>query len=277
MKAHYFMAGVAALLAASAAQAQTPVPVPAPAAAAPAPARPAGSPAVLSPVVVYDLGGLIQDSLAGQDMSNKLKAIRDQINRELEPDQRQLESELRAILTSSVQDSQSAAGRQRQEAFQRLNNEFQQKQDRLSQVMQLTERNAIDAFNKAIAPALQQTLVARNGLIAISANQVEAFIPGVDMTADLITRLNATTKTINVVRATLPTQGGAAAPAAAGAPAAAPAGAPLPARPPAAAPRRPRADLSAANNHYAKTRSSTWGPRFLSCVSGLRGPAIIRL
>ena len=231
MKAHYFMAGIAALLAASAAQAQAPVPVPAPAAAT-APARPAGSPAVLSPVVVYDLGGLIQDSVAGQDMANKLKAIRDQINRELEPDQRQLETELRAILTSSVQDSQSAAGRQRQEAFQRLNNEFQQKQERLSQVMQLTERNAIDAFNKAIAPALQQTLVARNGLIAISANQVEAFIPGVDMTADLITRLNATTKTINVVRATLPTQGGAAAPAGAGS-----AGAPLPARPPAAAPK----------------------------------------
>ncbi|MCA3692202.1 OmpH family outer membrane protein [Aquidulcibacter sp.] len=241
MKAHYLMAGVAAFLAATSAQAQTPVPVPAPApAAAAAPARPAGAPAVLSPVVVYDLGSLIQDSLAGQDMSNKLKAIRDQINRELEPDQRQLESELRAILASSVQESQSAAGRQRQEAFQRLNNEFQQKQERLSQVMQLTERNAIDAFNKAIAPVLQQTLVARNGLIAISANQVEAFIPGVDMTADLITRLNATTKTINVVRATLPTQGApAAAPAAGAAPAAAPAGAPLPARPPAAAPRRP--------------------------------------
>jgi Skp family chaperone for outer membrane proteins len=238
MKAQYLMAGVAALLVAGAAQAQTPVPVPAPAAVT-APVRPAGSPAVLSPVVVYDLGGLIQDSLAGQDMSNKLKAIRDQINRELEPDQRQLESELRAILTGSVQESQSAAGRQRQEAFQRLNNEFQQKQERLSQVMQLTERNAIDAFNKAIAPALQQTLVARNGLIAISANQVEAFIPGVDMTADLITRLNATTKTINVVRATLPTQGGATAPAAGSAPAIAPAGAPLPARPPAAAPKRP--------------------------------------
>ncbi|MFM1976496.1 MAG: hypothetical protein RL145_1342 [Pseudomonadota bacterium] len=241
MKAHYLMAGVAALLAATTAQAQTPVPVPTPVpapAAAPAAARPAGSPAVLSPVVVYDLGSLIQDSLAGQDMSNKLKAIRDQINRELEPDQRQLESELRAILASSVQESQSAAGRQRQEAFQRLNGEFQQKQERLSQVMQLTERNAIEAFNKAMAPVLQQTLVARNGLIAISANQVEAFIPGVDMTADLITRLNATTKTINVVRATLPTQG-APAPAAAGAPAAAPAGAPLPARPPAAAPKRP--------------------------------------
>ena len=241
MKAHDLMAGVAALLAATSAYAQTPVPVPAPApAAAAAPARPAGAPAVLSPVVVYDLGALIQDSLAGQDMSNKLKAIRDQINRELEPDQRQLESELRAILASSVQESQSVAGRQRQEAFQRLNNEFQQKQERLSQVMQLTERNAIDAFNKAIAPVLQQTLVARNGLIAISANQVEAFIPGVDMTADLITRLNATTKTINVVRATSPTQGApAAAPAAGAAPAAAPAGAPLPARPPAAAPRRP--------------------------------------
>lgn len=242
MKAQYLMAGVAALMAATTAQAQTPVPVPvpAPAPAAAAAARPAAAPAVLSPVVVYDLGALIQDSSAGQDMANKLKAIRDQINRELESDQRQLETELRAIRQTSVAEAQTPAALARQEAFQRLYGEFQQKQERLSQVMQLTERNAIDAFNKALAPILQQTLVARNGLIAISANQVEAFIPGVDMTADLVTRLNATTKTINVVRATLPTQGApAAAPAAGAAPAAAPAGAPLPARPPAAAPRRP--------------------------------------
>ena len=252
MKAHVVMAAAAALLTAGAAQAQpapvpvpTPVPTPVPAAAPARPAAaapataPASAPAVLSPVVVYDIASLVQNSLAGQDMTNKLTAIRDQINRELEPDQRQLEAEFRAILASSVQDSQSAAGRQRQEAFQRLNAEFQQKQERLSKVMPLTERNAFDAFNKAVAPVLQQTLVARNGLIAISANQVEAFIPGVDMTGDLITRLNAPTKTIKVVRAAL--QAPAAAPAAPGAAPAPAAGAPLPRPPasPAAAPKRP--------------------------------------
>jgi len=240
MKAQYVMAGVAALLVAGAAQAQTPVPVPAPVpAAAAAPARPAAAPAVMSPVVVYDRESLIAGSLAGQDMINKLKAIREQIKKnELDPDQRQLESELKAILASSVQESQSLAGRQRQEAFERLSNDFQQKQGRLSQVLQETNQNALENFEKALGPVLKDTLIARNGLIAITSEQVVAYNPGVDITADLITRLNAATKTINVVRATPQAQGGAAAPAAAPA-AGAPAGAPLPARPPAAAPKRP--------------------------------------
>ena len=241
MKTHYLMAGVAALLVASAAQAQTPVPVPTPVAApaaTAAPVRPAGSPAVLSPLVVYDREALIAGSLAGQDMINKLKAIREQIKKnELDPDQRQLESELNAILAGTVQESQSPAGRQRQEAFERLSNDFQQKQGRLGQVLQATNQNALENFEKALGPVLKDTLIARNGLIAITSDQVVAYNPGVDITADLITRLNAATKTINVVRATLQSQAGPATPAVGGAPAAAPGGAPLPARPPAAVPK----------------------------------------
>jgi Skp family chaperone for outer membrane proteins len=225
------LAGIMAALLAGAAQAQTPVPVPMPAAPAAAP-RPAAAPPVLSPVVIYDLGRLIQDSTAGQDMRNKLTAIRDQITRELEPDQRQLQAELTAIRATSVAEAQTPAAQARQEAFNRLYGQFQQKQERLSQVMQLTERNALEAFSTAFSPAMQQAMVARNALVAMQAQQVEAFVPGVDMTGDLITRLNATTKTINVVRATLPTAP-AAAPAAAG-PAA---GAPLPRQPASAAPR----------------------------------------
>jgi Skp family chaperone for outer membrane proteins len=225
------LAGMMAALVVGAAQAQTPVPVPVPAAPAAAP-RPAAAPPVLSPIVIYDLGRLIQDSTAGQDMRNKLQAIRDQITRELEPDQRQLQSELTAIRATSVADAQTPAAQARQEAFQRLYGQFQQKQERLGQVMQLTERNALEAFGTAFSPAMQQAMVARNALVAMQAQQVEAFVPGVDMTGDLITRLNATTKTINVVRATLPT-----APAAAPAPAAPAAGAPLPRQPASVAPR----------------------------------------
>jgi Skp family chaperone for outer membrane proteins len=225
------LAGMMAALVVGAAQAQTPVPVPVPAAPAAAP-RPAAAPPVLSPIVIYDLGRLIQDSTAGQDMRNKLQAIRDQITRELEPDQRQLQSELTAIRATSVADAQTPAAQARQEAFQRLYGQFQQKQERLGQVMQLTERSALEAFSTAFSPAMQQAMVARNALVAMQAQQVEAFVPGVDMTGDLITRLNATTKTINVVRATLPT-----APAAAAAPAAPAAGAPLPRQPASVAPR----------------------------------------
>ncbi|GIU66118.1 OmpH family outer membrane protein [Candidatus Phycosocius spiralis] len=246
------LAGLMAALLAGAAQAQAPIPVPAPAptssppttpaAAPPNAARPTSAPAVLSPVVIYDLGRLIQDSTAGQDMRTKLQAIRDQINRELEPDQRQLQSELNAIRATSVADAQTPAAQARQEAFQRLYAQFQQKQERLGQVMQLTERNALEAFSNAFSPAMQQAMVTRNALVAMQAQQVEAFVPGVDMTGDLITRLNATTKTINVVRATLPTPPAAGTAPAAAAPRPVPPttpapGAPLPRQPASVPPR----------------------------------------
>jgi Skp family chaperone for outer membrane proteins len=216
----------ATLMAATSAFAQT---TPAPAAAPPA-AAPAAAAPVASPVVVYDLGRLIETSDAGKDMRTKLNAIADQINRELEPDQRQLQTELAAIRGTPVGEAQTPAAQQRQENFQRLYAQFEQKQQRLSAVMQLTERNALGAFSQALAPALRQTMTARSGLVALQANAVEAFVPGVDITGDLVARINASTRTINVTRATLPTQGAA--------PAAAPGGT-TPARPPGAAPARP--------------------------------------
>lgn len=203
--------------------AQTPAPAPAPApAAAPVP----------SPVVVYDVNQLITQSAAGTDMRTKLTAINDQIRRELEPDQRQLQSELAAIRATSVADAQTPAAQQRQESFQRLYQQFEAKRERLGAVMELTERNALGAFSTALAPVLRATMISRNGLVAMQTGSVDAFVPGIDITTDLVTRLNAATRTIAVTRATLPTQG--AAPAAG----AAPTPTPVPAAP-GALPRQP--------------------------------------
>jgi Skp family chaperone for outer membrane proteins len=202
---------------------------------APAPAAPVAAAPVLSPIVVYDVNQLITQSAAGIDMRTKLTAINDQIRRELEPDQRQLQSELAAIRATSVADAQTPAAQQRQESFQRLYQQFQQKQERLGAVMELTERNALASFSQALAPVLRATMLARNGLVAVQTGTVDAFVPGIEITADLVTRLNAATRTITVTRATLPTQG-AAAPAA-GAPAATPT--PVPATPAGPLPRQP--------------------------------------
>lgn len=216
------LASVALAASASAALAQTS-----------APAAPAAPP-VLSQVVVYDANQLIAQSAAGADMRAKLTAITDQIRRELEPDVRQLQSELTAIQSTSVADAQSPAAQQRQAAFMRLREQFQQKQERLGAVVELTERNALGSFSQALTPVLRATVLARNGLVVLQAGSVDFYVPGIDITADLITRLNATTRTINVTRATLPTQGGA--PAAGAAPAATP----VPAAP-GALPRQPAA------------------------------------
>lgn len=207
------LASVAVAASTSAAFAQTP-------AAPAAPAAPVSAPPVLSQIVVYDISQLIAQSAAGADMRAKLTAITDQVRRELEPDQRQLQSEITAIRATSVADAQSPANVQRQENFQRQYQQFQAKQERLGAVLELTERNALSTFYTAITPVLRATMLSRNGLIAMQASNVEAYVPGIDITAELVTRLNATTRTIAVTRATLPTQGGA--PAASAAPGAAP-------------------------------------------------------
>jgi Skp family chaperone for outer membrane proteins len=222
-----FLFATAALVASgTTAFAQTPVPAPA------APAAPAAAP-VASPVVVYDVNQLITQSAAGGDMRTKLQAINEQIRRELDPDLRQLQSELAAIQSTSVADAQSPAAQQRQASFLRLRDQFEAKRERLGAIMELTERNALGAFSSALAPVLRATMISRNGLVAMQTGTVDAFVPGVDITADLVARLNAATRTIAVTRATLPTQG--AAPAAGTAPAATPT--PVPA--PGALPRQP--------------------------------------
>ena len=192
------LASVAVAASASAALAQT------------APAAPVAAAApVPSQIVVYDVNQLITQSAAGGDMRTKLTAINDQIRRELEPDQRQLQSELAAIRATSVADAQAPAAQQRQESFQRLYQQFQQKQERLSAVMELTERNALGSFSQALAPILRATMLARNGLVAMQTGSVDAYVPGIEITADLVTRMNAATRTVTVTRATLPTQGAA--------------------------------------------------------------------
>ncbi len=216
------LATIAVAASASATFAQTP-----PAAA------PAAAPPVLSQIVVYDVNQLITQSAAGVDMRTKLTAINDQIRRELEPDQRQLQSELAAIRATSVADAQTPAAQQRQESFQRLYQQFQQKQERLGAVMELTERNALATFSQSLSPVLRATMLARNGLVAMQTGSVDAYVPGIEITADLVTRLNAATRTVAVTRATLPTQGGAA-PAAGATPT------PVPATP-GALPRQPAA------------------------------------
>lgn len=219
----FLLASVAIAASATAAYAQTPAATPT------APAAPAAAPPVLSQIVVYDVNQLITQSAAGGDMRTKLTAINDQIRRELEPDQRQLQSELAAIRATSVADAQAPAAQARQESFQRLYAQFQQKQERLGAVMELTERNALASFSQALAPVLRATMLARNGLVAMQTGSVDAYVPGIEITADLVTRLNAATRTVTVTRATLPSP--ATAPGAAPAAGPRPAATPVPAAP----------------------------------------------
>jgi hypothetical protein len=123
------------------------------------------------------------------------------------------------------------------EAFERRLQAQETADQRRGQELQLTEVRAREEFNRVVGPVVQETVAARGGLILLDRGDVSYAVPGVDITADVIVRLDQRVRTVNVTRQTPPAQP-AAAPAAAPAPAPG-ATAPRPATPPAAAPAQP--------------------------------------
>jgi Skp family chaperone for outer membrane proteins len=203
---------------------------PAALAQAAAPAAPAAP--VPSPIVVFDIQAVLSGSAAGQDMNTKLQAIATAMRTELEGEARTLETERQRLLAVPAAQFQSPENVQAQQRFQQRAEELALKDRRMSAELQATQNAALNLFNTAMQPAVTGSMTSRNALMAVESNSVYAHVGGVEITADVISRLNASTRTINVQRVTLPAQGeggpAGAAPAPA-APAARPAGTPVPA------------------------------------------------
>lgn len=220
------------------AQQATPATAPA---AAPAPAVEVAP--LNNSVLVLDGARLIRDSAAGKDMTAKLTAIGTTIQNESRAGAQPLETEAQALqkATAGLSPAQIRANadlRTRVEAFERRLQTQEAADQRRGQELQLTELRAREEFNRVVGPVVQETVAARGGLILLDRGDVSYAVPGVDITADVIERLDQRVRTVNVTRQTPPAQP-AAAPAA-GATAPAPgATAPRPATPPAAAPTTP--------------------------------------
>lgn len=219
-------AAVLALMGSAGALAQT---APAAAPAAPVP----------SPVVVFDVQAVIAGSAAGQDMNTKLQAIATAMRTELEGEARTLETERQRLLAVPAAQFQSPENVQAQQRFQQRAEELALKDRRTAAELQATQNAALQQFNAALQPAVRASMTARNAVIALESNTVYDNVGGVDVTADVISRINASTRTINVQRVTLPPPGqqpaAGARPSAPAAPA--PASGPLPRAPGSPAPR----------------------------------------
>lgn len=212
--------------------AQTP-----PAPAAP-PALPAPVAAIPSPVVVYSLQGVVGLSAAGRDLATKLQAIEAAMTAELETEARAIVEERQRLGQTPAAQLQSPAVQQADAANQRRAQAFDVARQRAQYDLRATNERALGLFEQALQPVLLATVQSRGALIVLEANSVNYANPGVDITRDLVTALNASVTTINVVRVRVQTEEEAAAAAAsgtqpAGTPAvsATPAGQPLPRRP----------------------------------------------
>ncbi len=174
-----------------------------PQAPAAAPSASQGPP--LPKMVVLDLGAVTQQSSVGRDLASQMQAFENQTRSEfagrtraLENEGRQLQAQLESLAPDQRQ-KRVAAFETKQTA---LRNEIQKKNDRLKAAY----AQAQAAVSKALEPILGQISAQRGANLVLDRRAVPILDdPAMDITADVITQLNAKLPSYKI---TLPSDSG---------------------------------------------------------------------
>ncbi|MEO0881758.1 MAG: OmpH family outer membrane protein [Pseudomonadota bacterium] len=164
-----------------------------------------------SKIIVVNQARIAAESAAGQDLQRKLQAIGQTMQSELTPEASALETEGRALQSRTANMSQEAIAADPElvslvQAFAQKQQALAVRQQVARQELALTEQNAVGELSRVLQPVLQQVFTERGADIMLDRAVVAFAGPSVDVTDDVIAKLNAATTTINVTRARLPEQ-----------------------------------------------------------------------
>lgn len=194
-----------------------------------APAAPAAAAPIPSPIIVVNMEAIVRNSDAGRDMQTKLNNIALAMNNEMKTDATAIEAERNKLAATPASQLQTAQFQAAEQAFNQKMQAFETKRNKLANEMQATREDALDKLQTSLDPVVKAVVASRNANIVLDSTSTAFYVGGVDATQEVISRLNAVAKTVNVTRIVTPT---AAPKPAAGAPVAAPAAnAPLPRAP----------------------------------------------
>jgi outer membrane protein len=162
-------------------------------------------------VITIDEAKILRDSKAGKDIQAKLKSIETQINTELSPTRTSLETEGKALNTelqgkTREQIAADAALVTRLNAYDKKAGDFGKARQKAANEFALTERQALVDFNKALEPVLLEVVSQKGAGIVLSKSAVIYGVDSVDVSAEVISKLDAATPTISVVRKRIPDQ-----------------------------------------------------------------------
>lgn len=160
-------------------------------------------------VVVIDQGRIMRDSAAGKDIAAKVATIEQQMQAELQPTATQLETEGTAIeaktatMTREAMAADTALITQVQ-AFQQKAQQYNQDRGVLAQELGLTERKAWATFFESLQPVLQEVVTEAGAEVMLDRSEVVYAAPATDVTASVITKMDAATPRVTVTRERLP-------------------------------------------------------------------------
>lgn len=155
-------------------------------------------------VVVFDDDRVLAESNAGRGIASGLQAVGQQINQELQalgPERQSLMQEEQRVQQATR--NMSAEQRRNNSQYQALAQRAQQFQTRQAQLqgdMECTRVMALRAFGDQLRPILQQVMESRGAGVVLSRGSVAYHGPQVDVTNDVLQRVNASIPAITVTR-----------------------------------------------------------------------------
>lgn len=162
-------------------------------------------------VIVINQGKIYRDSRSGKDIEAKV----DNIERSMEAELKPVADRLQAKSTSLQPRLQGKTMQQLQadpalvselQQFERDLAAHQRNQQIKAAELQATVRKARSDWAKALEPVLQEVMTEQNAQIMVSRSQLVFAAPSTDVTATVISKLDARTPSISVVRQRLPQQ-----------------------------------------------------------------------
>jgi len=157
-------------------------------------------------IVTYDQARLMRDSTGGKDISQKIQAIGNSMKTELEGEGRSLDTEGKSLESRTANLTREALAadtslRTQLEAFGRKRAGFQQKTQIRQAELQRTEQTAWGEFFKALQPILQEVAHERGAQLILEKSQAAYAAPNLDVTASLVSKMNARKPSFTVTRA----------------------------------------------------------------------------
>lgn len=160
-------------------------------------------------VMVIDQAKIMTDSKAGKDIAKKLQNIAEQLNKELKPTADSLQAEQKSLQETLAPLNKNAIAQDkalvtRIQNFEKRSAELQKTGQIRQAELELTRRDAWSKFFVALEPALQAAIDESKADIVIDRSSTVHTADGVDKTALIISKLDASTPAIAVTKQTLP-------------------------------------------------------------------------
>ncbi|QYJ00352.1 OmpH family outer membrane protein [Thalassovita mediterranea] len=158
-----------------------------------------------SQVVVIDQQRVMAESSAGLDIAQKVQQISTTIQSELTPEANALQQQGESLEARTANMSMEAIGadqalRTEVETYAQRAQQFSLDRQFAAAELQATERAAWTRFYQALQPVLEQVITENGASVMLDTSQTVWSSESVDVTASVITKMNAALPSVEVTR-----------------------------------------------------------------------------